>query len=82
MKIVPDQIAPGCPAASSRSAPTASAAATTASTCAGHFENRRRSHRRGRALALAREGKFDAYRAAQAVAEMEIDPERQDPAVA
>ena len=65
-----------------RSAPTASDAATTANICAAHFEINAESIAAAALSRLAREGKFDAKKAAKALGELGINPEKADPATA
>ena len=65
-----------------RSAPTDSAAAITAQHLRAHFEVNAASIAGAALSRLAREGKFDPKKAAKALAELGIDPEKADAATA
>ena len=66
----------------SRWAPMASAAATTATYLREHFEVNAASIAAAALSRLARDGKFDAKKAAKALTELGVDPEKADPAYA
>ena len=70
----------GCRDGCIRSGQTGLGAARIASICGSFFEISAEAIVQATLSALAREGKFDAKKAAAAVAEMGFDPERKDPA--
>ena len=79
MKVVPDQIAPWLPSRLVSLGTDGFGRSENREHLRKFFENGAEAIASAALSRLAREGKFDAHRAAAAILELGIDPERQDP---